>query len=276
MNFSDFYTGHELDAIASIVSDVRRNKTGEVLDRPLLFERLQDCVEQYCYNTLRQKEAPPSKSRYQLGRIAAATKAAMKVKTVKAKKRPKLVWTPSVKWDDRDVLIQTGKARIYHEMVERLKYEHHRKSVTESDLQTIMNDGLAFTRAFERVAASEAGSKVTGQDMTTLDRVANLADSAAQRENEAVKSEKDKARHQGEPALKKFVYALADLWCDFAESPPGVSLHTSTGGPFMRFVLACHEPLHRQEALQLGTDPVSVESAKKWLQAWRKKPTNNF
>ncbi len=59
----------------------------------------------------------------------------------------------------------------------------------------------------------------------------------------------DKKRHKGQKARQHFVNDLAGLWSDIFNELPGASRNPDTGdigGPFIRFILACHEPLRNE------------------------------
>lgn len=77
------------------------------------------------------------------------------------------------------------------------------------------------------------------KDLTLYAKVA-LAE-----ERKRIKS--DPKRHAGHVARQIFVNDLAGLWVDMFDELPGSSIvRGKEDGPFIRFVLACYEPLHRQ------------------------------
>lgn len=71
----------------------------------------------------------------------------------------------------------------------------------------------------------------------------------------------DKKRHKGRKALQIFVNDLAGLWPNIFDEPPGTSVNPIThkaGGPFIRFTLACYEPLRNEYAMLPELDEQKV------------------
>lgn len=66
--------------------------------------------------------------------------------------------------------------------------------------------------------------------------------------DERKKVQVDEKRHKGRVARQTFVNDLAGLWLDMFGVMPGASINPKTGdsgGPFIRFIMACYVPLHR-------------------------------
>jgi hypothetical protein len=67
--------------------------------------------------------------------------------------------------------------------------------------------------------------------------------------DERKKVKTDKKRHKGKKALRNFVNDLAGLWSDMFDELPGASVDPRTGdsgGPFIRFIMACYAPLREE------------------------------
>ncbi len=113
------------------------------------------------------------------------------------------------------------------------------KMLTESD-------GPVLQGRLHRVARRYPDASVEDAilHLKVIERFANDAEKI-----ERSKVKPGKARHHGDKALRKFLKKLIDLWRDMSGCSPGASVNPRSdpsGGPFVRFVLDCHEPLRKR------------------------------
>ena len=114
------------------------------------------------------------------------------------------------------------------------------KMLTESDGPVLQGRLHKVARRYPDIDASVENA------IWHLKVIERFADDAEKIERSKV--EPGKARHHGDKAFHKFFKKLIDLWRDMSGCSPGASVNPRSdgepsGGPFVRFVLACHEPL---------------------------------
>ncbi len=95
--------------------------------------------------------------------------------------------------------------------------------------------------------------------ITSVETLALYADAAHADALRKLKPNTDRKRNNGRVSRQRFVNNLAGVWCEAFGELPGSSVNPHTleaGGPFIRFLVACHTPLCRTltELPKLGVE----------------------
>ncbi len=129
---------------------------------------------------------------------------------------------------------------------------------TSYDVQTRLN--VAALRS-KRTKPYDAPSIIQAA-IKSVEALAPFAHAARTDALRKLKPNTDRKRHKGKVSRQRFVENLAGIWFEAFGNLPVSSVNPNTlraGGPFIRFVIACHTPLRRTLP---GLPKLGVEAAR--------------
>ncbi len=176
-------------------------------------ERLEECAIMFLQNYGSEKRAPPSAIAKQLKAIGNT-----------AKKLTKLTKAAD------------GARRQLHQAA--LRYQ------TMSVTTTFVNENRHIENKIEK--SSYPSVEDATKAVKVIELYANIAYDNVQKK---IKLNTDRMRNKGHASRQQFVNDVAGIYSDMFGELPGASLNPETGrpgGPFIRFLIACYTPLHRE------------------------------